>query len=89
MPSKIICAVRDRAIDAYMQPIFCQAIGQAIRIFIDEVNRKESPMNSHPEDYDLYHIGEYDEDTGHLSAISPRQIAIGKDVFKGDQESPF
>lgn len=76
----VVCAVRDRALDAFMQPLFVPAIGLAVRSFSDEVNRGESPMCAHPEDYDLYHIGQYDDSRGQLMASDPRQIAIGKDV---------
>lgn len=78
MTSKI-CTVRDRATDTYGQPIFVQAIGQAIRSFGDEINRKDSQLGLHPEDYDLYVIGEYDERTGFIKSEQPRQIAIGKE----------
>lgn len=74
-------AVRDRAIDAFMNPFVVQALGQGIRSFSDEVNNSQSPMFSHPDDYDLYHIGDYDSDTGLVVACTPpRMIAIGKDV---------
>lgn len=76
----VVCSVRDRALDAFMQPIFTPAMGVAIRSFADEVNRPDSPMFSHPEDYDLYHIGTYDDSTGKLTAVDARQVSIGKDV---------
>lgn len=76
----IVCAVRDRALDAFMQPIFVPAVGLAIRSFSDEVNRPDSPMFSHSDDYDLYLIGSYDDSVGALVPESPRQVAIGKDM---------
>lgn len=76
-----VCAVRDRAIDSYMQPIFVVAVGQAIRSFSDEVNRSDSPFGSHPEDYDLYLIGEFSEDVGLLIPCTPpKLLCVGKDV---------
>lgn len=75
-----VLAVRDRALDAFMQPLFVPAIGMALRSFTDEVNRPESPMCAHPDDYDLYQIGTYDDAVGLLTSLTPRQVAIGKDV---------
>lgn len=76
-----ICAVRDRALDAFMQPFFAPALGLAVRSFSDEVNRAESPMCAHPEDYDLFYLGTFDDATGKFNAgDGPRQVAIGKDV---------
>lgn len=82
MTTYIVVAVRDRAMDAFMQPFFVPSIGMALRSFGDEVNRSESPMYSHPEDYDLYQIGSYDDATGALSPIPPHQLAIGKDSVR-------
>lgn len=61
-----IFSIKDRQLDAFMQPWCAQAIGQASRMFTDEVNNKEGAMNKHPEDYDLYHIGRFDQRTGKI-----------------------
>lgn len=79
---KLIVAVKDRAIDAFGQPFFVHATGQAVRSFIDEVNNRESPFNAHPEDYDLYEIGSYNEDTGEILPIPPRLLGRGQDVHR-------
>lgn len=81
--SHAVFAVRDRALNAYMQPFFVASAGVAVRSFSDEVNRTESPMNGHPEDYDLYHLGFYSEDTGRMEPLdAPRMVAVGKDVIR-------
>lgn len=79
---KFIFSVRDRAIDAFMQPFFAPATGAATRSFVDEVNRADSPMNQHPEDYDLYLLGTFDDSTGEFSTHAPRMVAIGKDSVR-------
>lgn len=82
---KLIYAVRDRAADAFGNPFFFTTQGQAIRVFMDEINRAE-PNNGlyiHSEDYDLYRLGTYDETSGEIMAEQPQQIAIGKDLKKG------
>lgn len=76
-----ILSIRDRAVDAFMQPMFFATPGAGIRAFSDEINRQDSSMNKHPEDYDLYHLGEYDDATGKFAGLeAPRQVAIGKDL---------
>lgn len=80
MTTLVVCSVRDRALDAFMQPFFAPAIGLAVRSFSDEVNRADSPMAAHPEDYDLYQLGTFDDATGTFAGTGPRQVAIGKDV---------
>lgn len=79
-----ICAVRDRAIDAFGRPMFVAATGQAVRSFGDAINGKadkDDTLASHPEDFDLYHLGTYDDATALFVLLAnPRVLAIGKDV---------
>ena len=77
-----IVAIRDRAGDLFSQPAFVNSRGAAIRSFGDEVNRKaeNNQLNTHPEDFDLYEIGTFDDSTGELIPTTPKQIAVGKDL---------
>lgn len=78
-----VLAVRDRAVDAFAQPMFVPHIGSAIRSFGDEINnnREGNPLYAHPDDYDLYDLGEYDDQTGRIEQpTTPTQIAIGKNL---------
>lgn len=76
-----ICAVKDRAVDAFGVPFFVKSAGEAMRSFEDEVNRKESPFYAHPDDYDLYRIGEYDDASGLVTGVGPDLLSRGKDVI--------
>jgi len=78
----VIVAVRDRAADTFGRPFFVSAVGQAIRSFSDEVNRadKDNPLWNHPEDFDLYELGSFDDDSGDLVSIKPRMVCVGKDA---------
>lgn len=77
-----IFAIRDRQLAAYMQPWPAQTIGQATRMFTDEINNRDSTIHKHPNDYDAYHIGAFDTDTGKLTQNDnqPMQICIGANV---------
>lgn len=77
-----ILAVRDRAIDAFGQPFFSVSVGGAIRGFTDEINRpaENNQLNKHPEDFDLYLLGEFDDSNGKFETSDPSQVAIGKDL---------
>jgi len=82
----IIFCVRDRAANVFGQPQFTASTGSAIRGFTDGVNRKDAQniMNAHPEDFDLYLLGTYDDNTGEFETHTPKQIAVGKDVIVRD-----
>lgn len=77
----VIVAIRDRAVDAFMRPFYVRSTGEALRVFADTVNSKDSPMNGHPEDYDMYVLGTFTEETGLFDTGIPSMIGIGKDTF--------
>lgn len=63
-----IVSVLDSAVGAFGRPVFARAKGEAIRSFMDEVNRKSTsqepnPLNQHPQDYRLFFVGEFDDTT--------------------------
>jgi len=78
----VIVTVRDRTADVFGQPFFVARIGQAIRSFSDEVNSpsSDSAIAKHPEDFDLYELGAFDDETATFECFVPRQVAIGKDL---------
>lgn len=78
-----ICTVYDRAAQAYGRPMFVPSVGVAIRSFTDEVNRNDSENNlhNHPDDFDLYDLGVFDDQTGMFSLHDqPTQLCLGKQV---------
>lgn len=79
----IICAVRDSAMNAFMRPFVVPAVGMAIRSFSDEVNRvaEGNALNAHPEDYELYSIGTFDEETGAVAGHPHAVLIRGKDCL--------
>ena len=76
-----VCAVKDRAVDAYNRPLYVPTVGVAIRSFNDECNKKDSELHAHPEDYDLYELGQWDDQTAIYVALEqPRVIARAQDI---------
>lgn len=76
-----VCAVKDRAVNAYNRPIYVPTVGVAIRSFTDEVNRQDSELRNHPEDYDLYEIGQWDDETAIYTSLEvPRVITRAQDI---------
>nr|QRQ90059.1 MAG: nonstructural protein [Microviridae sp.] len=78
-----ILAIRDRAADVFGQPIFTSSVGGAIRAFSDEINtpREGNNYNRHPEDFDLYHLGSFDDESAEFTLFKkPEQVAVGKDL---------
>lgn len=78
----VMISVKDRALNAFMRPFFAQTKNQAIRMFTDEINRKDSEMGGHPDDYDLWYLGTWDDETGCIEGTgeSHEQLALGKNA---------
>lgn len=79
----IVMAIKDRALAAFGRPLFFAAVGQGIRTFGDEINRvaPDNTMNAHPDDYDLWELGTFDDMTGEFELlVEQKQVAIGKNL---------
>lgn len=78
-----VLAIRDRQLNAFMQPFFAPTIGTGIRAFADMLNDKQSEPAKHPEDYDLYHLADFDTTTGQFTTQErPTQVAIGTNLLR-------
>ena len=83
MKYQMVC-IRDRIADVYGVPSFVHSIGSAIRGFGDEINRaaENNALYQHPDDFDLFVVGTYDDQTCEFESHVPRQIAVGRDLKK-------
>jgi hypothetical protein len=78
-----ICSVKDRAAEAFGRPMYVASTGVAVRGFTDEVNRadKDNQLYNHPDDFDLYDLGVFDDSTGmYTLRDNPTILVRGKDV---------
>lgn len=63
-----IYAVRDSAVEAFLQPFFSPTNAAAIRSVMQAVNDPQHEFAKHAKDYALYHLGEFHDDTGIVSS---------------------
>lgn len=75
-----VFAIRD-VHTGFMSPTVDQNQSAAIRNFEHAVMRSASLMNSHPEHYALYHIGEFDTDTGKITDCLPEHLIDASEVL--------
>lgn len=68
-----VYAIRD-AKTGFMSPSVDQNDAAAARNFEHAVMQSASLMNSHPGDYALYRIGEYETDSGEIKGCMPVHI---------------
>lgn len=77
---RIICSIKDNAIEAFTPTFEVRAQGEALRMFIDECNNTDSKINKHPEDFDLYKVAMFNEETGEMEGMTPERIARAIDM---------
>lgn len=78
-----VFAVYDGKAEAYGMPIFLPTIGLALRSFEDQCNNPESPMAMHPEDYGLFHLGDYDQEKGKFMNLEqPKHLGMALEFTK-------
>ncbi len=64
-------SVFDEKAGAFGHPFFVSAVGVATRMFSDWVNRADTSINRHPEDYRLFQVGEFEDGKGSLEGSNP------------------
>lgn len=69
-------SVRDAKAEAYLQPFFAPTIAVALRLIESAANNGDHDFHIHSEDYHLYHLGCFDEQSGYFAPIDP--VCISK-----------
>jgi len=75
-----IVSIYDRITEMYNRPYFVPALGMATRNFADEINnaKQDNPLYKHPDHYELFLIGHFEDSTGEVAAESPpRRLSMG------------
>lgn len=77
-----VVSVFDLAMRMHGRPLFVPALGVATRSFSDEVVRVagDNLMQQHPEDFELVHLADFDEESGTFSQVERRVLLRGKEV---------
>jgi hypothetical protein len=75
-----VYSVFDVKAKAFAVPFFLNHHGLALRAFGDCVADSTTMLNKHPEDYMLYNLGEYDDNSGKLIPLDmPEYMAKAVD----------
>jgi len=80
-----VFTVLDDKAAAFLSPFFMPTIAVALRSFGSECRNPESNFAKFPEDYSLYHIGEYDEQSGSITPIIPVFLSRASEHVSGGQ----
>lgn len=72
--------VFDDKADVYTPPFFQGTDGLAMRAFSQACVDTSHPFNKNPEDYHLYKVGSFDDETGKVEAFEPSLLLEAADV---------
>lgn len=77
-----VFSIRDIKANVFTKPFFAPNDGVAERLFKNEVNRQafDNQLYTNPEDFHLFNIGTFDEDTGLMTSQLPQFIRSGDQV---------
>lgn len=89
MISQMAFSVYDEKAAVFSPPFFMSTQGQAIRMFGDLVNDKQSSLSKHPADYRLFCLGEFDQSSGELKGVMPPKfMCAAADFINARMEVP-
>lgn len=69
----------DSATASYHRPFFMLSKTEAIRAFIDIINDEKSAIHKHPEDFTLFHLGTFNQETAEFT-FPPSPTSLGKAI---------
>lgn len=77
-----IFAVFDSKIGNFAQPFFMATVPAAKRAFMAVCSEAGSMLYKHPEDYSLFHLGEFDDETGHVLSLVPVNLGLASSYIR-------
>lgn len=82
-------SVYDNKAAVWLSPFWVRSAGEATRAFADEA-RRDGPIGRHPADYNLFLIGEFDDQTGQLKAgATPVNFGLASDFLPKATQAPL
>lgn len=79
-----IYVIRDVKSEVYGTPYFSPNDSVAVRSFFDLAHSPDTLVNRHPEDFSLYYIGDYYDDSAQLQPVVPKFVASASDFFRDE-----
>lgn len=79
-----IYTVFDSKVEAYLQPFFARTHGEAIRSFETAVSQPDHQFHRHAEDYALFYVGGFDDESGVLEPVlAPLHLSSAHHIVSG------
>ncbi len=73
--------VYDCKMELYLSPFTAMNTAVAVRVFATAVLQEGHDFNSHADDYSMWQIGEFDQETGGVKAIALKNVVQGHHIL--------
>lgn len=71
-----VFSIYDQQAKVYNVPFYSRYKGEASRSFLDLASDGKSTVSLHRDDYILYQVGEYEDETGRLESLQVPELVI-------------
>lgn len=78
--------LRDSKVETYLPPFLAENNITAKRLLIDSANQ-DNIIFKHPEDFQLFQIGEFNKDNGEIKPIPHVSIGLVIDIIPKNEEN--
>lgn len=83
-------SVYDSKVSAFMNPFLARTSAEAIRSFADAVGNPQQGFCKHPEDYTLFEIGSWDDQTAAMEMLpTPHSLGLAVQFVQPDPQQPM
>lgn len=72
-------SVLDKAVGAFLTPFFARATGEALRQFTEACNDEKHQFARHADDYILYRVGQFDDNSGFYTPLEPERLVSARE----------
>ncbi|AXH74896.1 MAG: nonstructural protein [Microviridae sp.] len=76
-----VFTVRDEKVGLFLPPFYARNKGEAIRSFADAARNKDHNFAKYPEDFTLYELGTFDDETSTFELPIPARVASVSEVM--------
>lgn len=78
----LIFSVYDQKAEAFITPFFMQNVKVAVRAFSQSVNDSSHMFHMHPDDYQLFLIGEWDDENANFIQEGKQDLGYARDYLE-------
>lgn len=69
-------SIHDSKSKTFSPPFFQRSRGEAIRAFSELANKQDNNIGKYPEDFCLYQVGTFEDNTGEIQAVKLVNVGL-------------